>query len=125
MNTYFFSLFIHFNKDIDSLFLESKLKIKPTKFTPLNNSKGENKSAKFYYKSKEYSGYYSDDEFEKFLFSMSNNLKDLPAILKEYDGECGFSLVFTELNDSPCISLSSNAIRLLNYLNARFDVDFI
>lgn len=125
MNKYFFSLHLHFNKDIDVFSLEKLLKLKATKLTPLSESKGEAKCAKFYYQTKEYSKIYSDEEFEKFLFSLKDNLKDLPAILSEFDGECSFALVFTELTESPCISLSKEAIEFLNYLNARFDVDFI
>ena len=116
---------LHFNKEIDLVSLEDVLKLKATKLTPLSESKGENKCAKFYYQTNEYSKTYSDEEFEKFLFSLKGNLEYLPEILTEYDGECSFALVFTEVNDSPCISLSQEAIKFLNYLSARFDVDFI
>ena len=125
MNKYFFSLHLHFYKDIDLVSLEDVLKLKATKLTQLSESKGENKCAKFYYQTNEFSKTYSDEEFEKFLFSLKENLEYLPEILSEYDGECSFALVFTEVNDSPCISLSQEAIKFLNYLNARFDVDFI
>ena len=125
MNKYFFTLSLHFKKDINQKELENILGLKATHFTPLSESKTEEKFAHFYYQTDEYSHLYSDDEFERFLISLKDNLTYLPQLMAEFDGECYFSLVFTEVNVEPCISLSKEAISFLSYLGARFDVDFI
>ena len=127
MNKYYFSIFISFKKDIDLYNFEKAINLEATNLTFLKDSFGEDeeKTADFYYRTDEHSNIYSDDEFEKFLFSLKDNFQDLPEILREFDGECGFSLVFTEVNEPPCISLSKETINFLNFLNARFDVDFV
>ena len=64
MNKYFFTISLHLKKDVSQNYLESLIKLKATHFIPLNVSKTDKKFVHFYYKTKEYSNIYSDDEFE-------------------------------------------------------------
>ena len=125
MNKYYFSLSIHFKKDIDLYKLQDDLKIKATKLTALKDSKGPNKSAKFYCKTNSFENIYTDNEFEKFVDSLMENLSVLPNILREYDGKCCFCVVIEEMTEAPCLSLSEKTIANLHKIGASYDVDFI
>ena len=105
--------------------MQNDLKIKATKLTYLKDSKGPIKSAKFYCKTNSFDNIYTDNEFEKFVDGMVDNLTVLPNILKEYDGECCLCIVFEEITEKPCLSLSEKTIENLFKIGASYDVDFI
>ena len=67
---------------------------------------------------------YTDDEFGKFVDAIYGNINDLRPLLNEFDGRCSFCIVFEEMNEKPCISLSKETIEKLYNIGARFDVDF-
>lgn len=124
-NKYYFSFSINFAKNVDLKSLENVLEIKATKLTPLKESKGKNKSAKFYCKTQEYDDMYTDKKFEEFVNLLAPRLKDLPNMLLEYDGKCHFCVVFTETKQKPCLSLNIQTIRTLANIGASYDVDFV
>ena len=66
MNKYYFSLSIQFKKDINLNALQDALQIKATKLTPLAESKGTEKTAKFSYRTESLTNIYTDEEFAKF-----------------------------------------------------------
>ena len=127
MNRYYFSLLICFKKEIDLVALEKMLKLEGSKLTPLSESRGlpENKTAKLYFKTKEYAGVYSDDDFSKFVEMVHERCKNLGGVLQEYDGRIELDVVFTTLEEKPCLSLSEKTVKNLSDLGASFDVDFI
>lgn len=124
-NKFYFSISIHFKENVDVFEIQEILKIKASKLTPLEQAKGPNKTARLYFKSKEFEENYSDEIFEKFVEKFKDNFNILPKLLKEYDGRCSFCIVFTELNDSPCINLKNSTLNSLAQIGADFDVDFI
>jgi len=125
MNKYRFAISIHFKSDYDVEKLDEILKIQPTKITPLEKSLGKEKSAKFYYKTKEMTDIYTDNMFEDFVAQIAPNLAPLPQILKENNGTCVFRIVFDEMSEKPCLSLSNKTLGILHNLCASYEVDFI
>lgn len=125
MNKYYFSLSIQFKKDINLNVLQDALQIKATKLTPLAESKGTEKTAKFSYRTESLTNIYTDEEFARFVGEIESRLADIKPLLAEFDGFCNFCIVFEELEESPCISLSEETIAKLGRLGASFDVDFI
>lgn len=125
MNKYRFAISIHFKSDYDVEKLDEILKIQPTKITPLEKSLGKEKSAKFYYKTKEMTDIYTDNMFEDFVAQIAPNLAPLPQILKENNGTCVFRIVFDEISEKPCLSLSNKTLGILHNLGASYEVDFI
>ena len=125
MNKYRFAISIHFKSDYDVEKLGEILKIQPTKITPLEKSLGKEKSAKFYYKTKEMTDIYTDNMFEDFVAQIAPNLAPLPQILKENNGTCVFRIVFDEISEKPCLSLSNKTLGILHNLCASYEVDFI
>ena len=125
MNKYYFSLSIQFKKDINLNVLQDALQIKATKLTPLAESKGTEKTAKFSYRTESLTNIYTDEEFARFVSEIESRLADIKPLLAEFDGFCNFCIVFEELGESPCISLSEETIAKLGRLGASFDVDFI
>lgn len=126
-NKFYFCLSLHFKSDFDVASLQDTLGITATKLTPLAMSKGpkENASAKFYYKTQEFCEIYSDEIFAKFVEKLSDKADVISEILENNNGECNISIVFTELNGKPMLSLDNKTINLLSALHANFDVDFI
>ena len=125
MNKYRFAISIHFKSDYDVEKLGEILKIQPTKITPLEKSLGNEKSAKFYYKTKEMTDIYTDNMFEDFVAQIAPNLAPLPQILKENNGTCVFRILFDEMSEKPCLSLSNKTLGILYNLGASYEVDFI
>ena len=125
MNKYYFSLSIQFKKDINLNVLQDALQIKATKLTPLAESKGTEKTAKFSYRTESLTNIYTDEEFARFVSEIESRLADIQPLLAEFDGFCNFCIVFEELEESPCISLSEETIAKLGRLGASFDIDFI
>lgn len=124
MNKYHFTLSIHFKSNYDVRNLEKLLKLKPYSITPYNKSVGVNKSAKFVYRTEIMDNIYTDNLFEKFIKQVEPHLEYLPSILQENNGTCVFRIVFDELNEKPCISLSNEVLGILHRLNASYEVEF-
>lgn len=125
MNKYYFSLSIQFKKDINLNVLQDALQIKATKLTPLAESKGTEKTAKFSYRTESLTNIYTDEEFAKFVSEIESRLADIKPLLAQFEGFCNFCIVFEELEESPCISLSEETIAKLSRIGASFDIDFI
>lgn len=123
-NEFYFELSLTFESDAPVEKLESIIGLKPQKIVKFSDSKGPIKTAKFFYQTKTFKDYYSDTLFKEFIFSLKDNLNLIPEILKEWNGECYFYIVFTKIVDKPCLSLDSETIRFLASLNANYDIDF-
>ena len=124
-NKYYFEFALNFEKDFNVGELESVLGLKASKLVSYENSKAENKTAKFIFKTEEISEIYADFEFKKFLNAYKDKLKGVTSLLKDNNGNLAFCVVFTELQDKPIISLDRETIQILSDLNASFDVDYV
>ena len=93
MNRYYFSLSIQFKKDIDLDKFQNYLGIEATKLTMLEDSKGPNKTAKFYYRTESMENIFPDKDFEQFVDDVADKLVHLPQIMEKNDGDCSFSIV--------------------------------
>lgn len=122
--SYHFSLHLQFLNDIDVDKLENYFKIEAYKKTFLKDSKGSCKTAKLWYKSKDYTDVNTDIVIEKFIEKYFNNFRDLKNILEKNNGKATFTLYFTEVKERPIISLTQKTIDLFNKLGILFDVDF-
>ena len=125
MNKYHFTISIHFKSDYDVENLGEILRLSPSSITPYEKSVGNKKSAKFVYKTNVLDDIYTDEMFEKFVKEVASRLTALPNILKQYDGTCVFRIVFDQLKEKPCLSLSNEVLGILYNLNASYDVDFM
>ncbi len=122
--TYHFSFHIRFKSDVDVYKLSKNFNLEPYKLTSLKDSKGKNKTAKMWYRTKDLNEIYTGDEFEVYVLKMKEIFKDLPNILNSFEGECEFCIIFTDLNEKPCINLTQKTIDALHDLNASVDFDF-
>lgn len=122
--TYHFSLHLNFKKDVDVDLIEKHFKLQAYKKTFLKDSKGNEKTAKIWYKSKDYTDVYTDEAIEKFAINMLQNFDDLKGILTKNDGEATFTLYFTETKERPVIALTFKTIQIFEKLGLSFDVDF-
>ena len=125
INKYYFEIGIEFKSDYDVKKLEEILGVKASAMVSLKDAVGPVKTAKFFYKTNEFTEIYADELFERFLIDFQTKVEDLKPILSTNNGEITFSIVFTRLDVKPCISLSSKAISILDSIGARYDVDFI
>lgn len=123
--SYHFSLHLHFNDDVDVNALEKYFKMEAYKKTALKESKGKNKSAKIWFRTKELTEVYTDKAIEKFLTNVYDNFRDLKQILDENNGHGTFSSIFTKAKERPIISLTYKTIQILEQLGLSFDVDFV
>ncbi len=121
---YHFTISIHFRGDYNVEKLGEILNLKPYSVTPLKNSVGSRKSAKFVFRTSTLDNIYTDSVFEQFVKKVEHNLVQLPKILSENEGTCVFRIVFEELKEKPCLSLSNEVLGILYKLNASYDVEF-
>ena len=124
MNKYHFTLSIRFKNDYDVKNLQKILKLKLYKVITYSESKGNEKSAKFIYRTDTLTNIYTDDLFAKFIEQIKPKLDKIKEILQTNNGVCVLRIVFDELKEKPCIGLSAQTIALLNDLSADFEVDF-
>lgn len=122
---YHFSLFLSFKKDVDLQKLEKLLNIHATKITPLKDSVGKIKTAKMWFKTRNFKNANCHLTFEKFLISLYDSLKNIKTILEEFQGELWIDIVFTKSSSAPSICYTKNAIKYLSLYNANSCVDFI
>ena len=123
-NIYHFSLHLQFKKDIDVDKLESKLGFVAYRKNLLNESKGVNKTAKLWFKSKDY----EDADTYAYLHSYIETLKDkfefINEVMNAYDGTANLTLYFEEVKEKPYIRLDVEDMKILAANNISFDVDF-
>ena len=123
-NKYYFELQVKFYSNIDLNKIENEIGIKATRKVEYEKSKGETKCSKIFYVTDELNKIYTDEEFEKFVKSIYKNLNQALTIIKEEKGVIKFCVVFTQIEDKPCISLSNEIIKILSNLDASFDIDY-
>ena len=124
MNKYHFTLFYSFKKDIDIDLFEKVVGVKAYKKNSLKDSKGLNKSAKYWIKTEDFSNPDSAMELEKFIKQIEPKLVLTQPFLKQYDGFVRITLYFNETKDKPYIALSPESMKILSENNVKFDVDF-
>lgn len=123
--TFHISAFLEFNKDADVEKIEKELGLKAHKLTYLKDAEECCKTAKIWYKTKDCNSILAGETFDEFIESIKDKFKNLPNILERENGGCTFSIIFTEVNEFPSISLSQKTIETLSNWHADFDVDFI
>ena len=123
MNKYHFKIKILFEKDYPLKELENLLQLKAYKLTQLSESKGTHKTAKFIYKTKEFTEVYTDDLFAQFVKAVYPKLISIKQILEDYKARLWICIVFTHWSEKPCISLNNETIKMLADMNANYDVE--
>lgn len=127
MSKFYFEFVIKSKTDFNVAGLQDKFGINATKLVSLKDSKGSeaNKSAKFFYKTKEYEDDFADELFENFVLKAKEKLVGIKEILEENDGKMSFCIVYTETEESPKACLSSEVISALAEMGAYFETDII
>ncbi len=121
---FYFEFSIKFDYDYDVKSLENLLDIKPTRVITFDTCKAPQKFSSFIFNTQEYAHEYVDQVFEQFLAKVEPKLTKLPEFLQQTKGELDFCIVVTDSTYHPTISLSRQAIRILNNLNATYQVDY-
>lgn len=124
VNKYYFEFAIYFDNDYDVGLLENLLGVTASRMTQYKDSKGDDKKAKFIFKTEILNEVYPDYEFKKFVKVHFEKLKNILSVLNENNGSLAFYIVFTELYDKPIVSLDKETIHMLSELDADFDVDY-
>lgn len=123
-NKYHFSLHLHFQKDCDVDKLEKIIGLQAYRKNTLKESKGQNKTAKLWFKTSDYDNPDTYAVFEKVLSKMKEKLEIIKLANEKFDGKTTFTLYFDELNQKPYIRLSKEDMELLSKNGISFDVDF-
>lgn len=123
-NKYHFSLHLQFKDDCNVDDLENKIGMRAYRKNMLKDSKGKNKTAKLWFKTKDFEEPDINAVLEKFL----ENLKPKFEIIKQaniaYNGNTVLTLYFEEIKQKPSVSLSKETIKLLAYYGFGFDIDY-
>jgi len=125
---YHINLILTFEKDINIDEVEKYIGIKAYRKSLLKESKiGEDnkKSAKIWFKSREYSSENTYEVVEEFLISIYEKFKEIPSILNEFIGNFGVQLIFSSFDERPIIELTKKSIEILHNIGANFSVNFI
>ena len=123
-NKYHFTLFYAFKKDINIDLFEKAMGVKAYRKNSLKDSKGQNKSAKYWIKTQDFTNPDSAMELEKFIKQIGPKLALSQPYLEQYDGFVRITMYFDEIKDKPYIALSPESIKILAQNNVKFDVDF-
>lgn len=123
INEFYIELAFFFNKDISYDVFKSYVNLEG-EFTPLNKSLGQKKSAKFFVKTKMFRETFPDERFSEFVDSTSKEMKNVTELLKEYDGELWYVIVYNSVESKVYSTLSSELIKKLASMNANYDVDY-
>lgn len=110
---YYLELEFEFKKDVNLELFEKALGIKATGKTSLAESKGSRKTAKIWWKTKEFSDWNTDEILEKYIEKIAPKLENAHKFCEEFEASAGVCLVFTHLKDRPVIALTKHAIELL------------
>lgn len=124
-NKFYFSINISFKQEYDLNKIEELIDLKAYKKINYQDSKGPVPSSKIIFKTDEIENIYTDSVFEEFVLQFGDKFKELRNILEQNNGSCWFSIVFTNLNEKPCLSMSNKVLTILSNLGASYDVDFI
>lgn len=122
--SYHFSLHLHFKSDVNVDELEKHFRVKAYKKVFSKDAKDKEKTAKIWYKSKNFSNVNTDKCIELFVEKILVNFEDLKQILLDNNGNGVFTLYFTTVKERPIISLTKKTIEMFNTLGISFDVDF-
>ena len=123
-NRFHFSLHLQFKEDVDIDNIESLIAIPAYKKTPLSKSKGVNKTAKLWYKSKTFETNDTYEIFNKYLTKMTTRFEIIKNLLNEHNGTAMLTLYFEDTPDKPFIKLEYKDMQLLASNNISFEVDF-
>lgn len=124
-NCFYFSINVSFQKDYDVSKLQKIFGIKARKLTYLKDSVGPTPSAKFSYYTPEFNEVYTDSLFAEFIEKIYKKAKNIKDEIENNDGKLTFCIVFKQINQAPCLSLSNTTLTQLVEMGANYDVDFI
>ena len=123
-NKYHFSLHLQFKDDCNVDELEKEIGFNAYRKNMLTDSKGKNKTAKLWFKTKNFDAPDTYNVLDKFLESLKPKFEIIKKANEKYNGSTTLTLYFDELNEKPCISLSKENIKLLAFYGFAFDTDF-
>ncbi len=123
-NKYHFSLHLQFKDDCNVDELEKEIGLLAYRKNMLKDSKGKNKTAKLWFKTKNFDAPDTYNIIDKFLKKLEPKFEIIKKANDKYNGYTVFTLYFDELHEKPCISLSKENIELLARYGFAFDTDF-
>ena len=85
--SYHFSLHLQFKDDVDVDKLEKHFNMEAYRKNSLENSKGINKTAKLWFRTKELTNVNTHEMIENFTTSIFENFADLKEILSKFNGK--------------------------------------
>ena len=124
MNKYHFSLHLQFKDDCNINKLEELLQIKAYRKSMLADSKGKNKTAKLWLKSKDITNSDTFSDMQMYVSSMQSKFSIINEWLEMYNGTAVLTLYFEQIQEKPYIKLDNSVIEILNKNHISFEVDF-
>lgn len=124
MNKYHISLHLQFKKDCDVNKIEKFLGIESYRKNLLKDSVGENKTAKLWFKTIDYTNPDTYKVLCGFIKELSPKLSLVKEMINEFDGKATLTLYFEEFHDKPYIKLDYEEMNILSQNKIDFDVDF-
>ena len=124
MNKYHISLHLQFKKNCNVEKLENLLGLNAYRKNMLSESKGQNKTAKLWFKTNDIENRDTYGVFTKFLSSIKDKLEIIKKANEEFDGKAVLTIYFENLTEKPYIKLSVEDMKLLSQNDISFDVDF-
>ena len=123
-NIYHFSLHLQFKKDCDVNALEKEFGYTAYRKNLLAQSKGKNKTAKLWFKTKNMDAPNTYERFVAFLNRLEDKLPLIKKYNELYDGFTTLTIYFDELHAKPFIKLAAEDMKKLGSAGIAFDVDF-
>ena len=123
-NKYHFSLHLQFAKYCDIDKLEKKIGIRSYRKNLLSESKGQNKTAKLWFRTEEFDDPDTYSVLKKFINKLSDKFELICEANKIFDGKTTLTLYFEEVKEKPFIKLSYDDMKILSDNNISFEVDF-
>ena len=123
-NKYVCWLYLQFKDDCNVDELEKEIGLHAYRKNMLKDSNGKNKTAKLWFKTKNFDAPDTYNVLDKFLESLKPKFEIIKKANEKYNGSTTLTLYFDELNEKPCISLSKENIKLLAFYGFAFDTDF-
>lgn len=123
-NIYHFSLHLQFKKDCDVNALEKEFACTAYRKNLLAQSKGKNKTAKLWFKTKNMDAPNTYERFVAFLNRLEDKLPLIKKYNELYDGFTTLTIYFDELHAKPFVRLAAEDMKKLGSAGITFDVDF-
>ena len=119
--SYFFDLWLFFDKQVDIFALAKKFKQTPDEIITNEQADDTNKTAKLFYISHSYDDYDLGEMFSEYVIKLKQDFPNLKQVLKENNGEGWVNIVFKQTGDC-AMFFKQDTIDYLSELGLNIDI---